>query len=88
MISETFYFNNQLNNIYVAFINRMNPSNKGVEYLMDTNEINNLSQKSEYDNYYKYMTKKNNILIPENNEIKYYEQTYKNSNLPAYVRYI
>ena len=58
MISETFYFNNQLNNIYVAFINRMNPSNKGVEYLMDTNEINNLSQKSEYDNYYEYMTKK------------------------------
>jgi len=48
MISETFYFNNQLNDIYVAFINRMNPLNKGVEYLMDTNEINNLSQKLEY----------------------------------------
>ena len=88
MISKTYYFNNKLNDIYEAFISRMNPSNNGVEYLTNTNEINinNVSQKSEYDNYYEYMTKKNNILIPENNKIKYYEQTYKNSNLPLYVR--
>jgi hypothetical protein len=88
MISKTYYFNNKLNDIYDAFINRMNPSNKGIAHLINTNEINDSPQKLKlkYNDYYEYMTKKNNILNPEDDGIKYYEQTYKNSNLPLYVR--